>query len=219
MMWDPASLGLTAVGRQSPYAFPLLFIAGTVTSFGPCTGPRMIAAAGLASAPERNRVSKIAAFIAGILLVYVAFALFGAMLAGALAYSSWIYSVTGIALCFGGLAGLVRVRRAHTCDSQRTAIPSGAALFVGASSALIVSPCCTPILASVLAFGAATGNAVFTALCLVAFGLGHAVPVAVVGAFGGVAKAFEKGETFRSALATVAGALMMGLGAFYLVLA
>lgn len=218
MMWDPASVGLTAVGRQSPYAFPLLFVAGALTSIGPCSAPRVLAAAGLASAPRTNRLLKICAFICGILVVYVAFALFGAVLADALRFSSWIYGLTGIALVIGGLAGLLRLRRGDFCASKRTAIPSGAALFLGASTALIVSPCCTPMLASIVAFGAATGSAIFAALCVISFGLGHAAPVMVVGSFGSIVTVFEKAGELQDALSTIAGALMMGLGAYYLVL-
>jgi cytochrome c biogenesis protein CcdA len=59
---------------------------------------------------------------------------------------------------------------------------SAQAFFFGATSALVASPCSSPVLTSLLAFVAASGDATIGAIFLFTYSLGYATPVVLAGA-------------------------------------
>lgn len=67
----------------------------------------------------------------------------------------------------------------------------GASLFrtflLGGSSALVASPCATPVLTSILAYVANAQNAAFGALLLLVYTLGYSTPLLIVASTGGQA--------------------------------
>jgi len=124
------------------------------------------------------------------------------------------------ALGTGGLATLLQTSR---CNHSRQTRPRAserprrlsAVFSLGAASAFVVSPCCTPVVAAVLGMTALDGNPLSRAALLGAFALGHAAPLFVVGSLGAFCA-----RTFRTWNATpapsvVSGTLMLGLGAYY----
>jgi len=59
--------------------------------------------------------------------------------------------------------------------------------LLGGTSALVASPCATPVLASILAYVASTQNTVTGAILLVGYTLGYATPLLIVASTGGQA--------------------------------
>jgi cytochrome c-type biogenesis protein len=68
--------------------------------------------------------------------------------------------------------------------------------FLGGSSALVASPCATPVLTSILGYVAKTQNPVVGMLLLLGYTLGYSTPLLLVAASGGQALANLKGEAY-----------------------
>jgi cytochrome c-type biogenesis protein len=68
--------------------------------------------------------------------------------------------------------------------------------FLGGSSALVASPCATPVLTAILGYVAKTQNPVVGMLLLLGYTLGYSTPLLLVAASGGQALANLKGETY-----------------------
>ena len=217
-MIDPVALSGDAIVRGDAARLPVVALAGVVTSLGPCVAPRYVAVAALLG--EERRALTVATFVGGMLAAYTALG-FGTGLLGQLTgHASVVYAVLAAALGTGGLATLLQTSR---CNHSRQTRPRAserprrlsAVFSLGAASAFVVSPCCTPVVAAVLGMTALDGNPLSRAALLGAFALGHAAPLFVVGSLGAFCA-----RTFRTWNATpapsvVSGTLMLGLGAYY----
>lgn len=215
-MIDPLALSIDAVVRGDAGRLPLVALAGAVTSLGPCVAPRYVAVAALLS--ERQRTLTIAAFVAGIVTVYAALG-FGAGLLGQISgHAPTLYVVLAVAL---GAGGMITLCRRPACDHAHHTIRENsrphrvsAVFSLGAASALIVSPCCTPILAAVVGMTVDASPATKAEL-LAAFALGHAAPLFAVGALGSLCTRTFRAWNASPAPAVVSGALMLALSAYY----
>lgn len=222
-MSDPFPDAIAAVVHGDATRLPLVVLAGMATSIGPCVAPRYVALAAVLGGPQRTRA--IAAFVAGITAVYVLLGAGADVLATVTRNASVLNGLLAAALAVCGLVTLLAApHREHEHECAEPVAPvkprrlSGV-FSLGAASALVVSPCCTPVVAAVAAFPALDAAAGSRALLLGAFALGHAAPIVVLGAAGAtIARRFDR---FRlgSAPAVISGALMLALGAYYGMLA
>jgi len=221
-MFDPLAQGLAAVDARSAYAAPLAFASGLVSSIGPCMAPRFLAIAGLAGGkPRAKGFTLVFSFISGIVLVYAAFGAASSLFREAARYSAWTYGVVALALAVGGTLALWRD---DECGCRRPAgffagAGAGAAFLLGASFALVVSPCCAPLVVGILAYTSASGDVLYSSFILACFALGHVLPI-LAAAFGvnGATAIFQR-YTVRAGATVVSASLMLGLAGYYAVLA
>lgn len=217
-MIDPVALSVDAVVRGDATRLPVVALAGVITSLGPCVAPRYVAVAALLG--ERRRTLTIAAFVAGMLAAYTALG-FGTGLLGQFAgHASALYLILAVALGAGGLRTLLRTPRcnhAHAEGPRTTVQPRrlSGVFSLGAASAFVVSPCCTPVVAAVLGMTALDGNPLSRAALLGAFALGHAAPLFAVGSLGTICARTFRDWNASPAPVVVSGTLMLGLGAYY----
>lgn len=222
-MIDPAGAGLRAAAAGSWLAYPLLFAAGVATSIGPCVVPRYLTIAALAHASRRPR-ERITAYVAGIVAAYVLIGVAAGALGALWQTSGIIYAALAALLAAGGVATLLHERHAcgdACCDRTATAPGGGlgGALLLGAASAFVVSPCCTPLIAGIAGLTVLGGRAAEGAALLGAFALGHVVPLLSAGTVGTrIARAMAR-ATVSEAPAVIAGTLMLALSAYYGLLA
>jgi cytochrome c-type biogenesis protein len=219
-MIDPILAGTQAVAQRTVLAPLLVFAAGTFSSFGPCVAPRFIALAACTAQARRPR-SVLLAFVAGLVSAYAAFGLGSSLLAGARASASAIYAAVALGLFAGGLWTLVRAGHPHAPrgaerDGERSL---GAIVVLGASFAFVISPCCTPLVAVILAYTSMVGSAWYGAGLLALFALGHALPLVLYGALGARAAGVLRRAALGQAVAVTNGALMLALAAYYGLLA
>lgn len=221
-MFDPISQSLAAVGARSAYAPVLVAVAGVVSSIGPCVAPRLIAVAGLSAGKSRVRaLGLVSAFVAGLTAAYAAFGAVSSLLGRATQLSTYIYVIVAAVLAVGGIITLWRGQNdcahAHQHPSKKGSI--GGALLLGASFALVVSPCCTPLVLGILAYTSAAGSPAYGSGLLACFALGHALPIVAV-AFGmnGMTAALQR-YGIRQAAGVISATLMLGLAGYYAVLA
>lgn len=195
------------------------FTAGILTSAGPCAAPRFAATVSLTGGKTAAEACKLAAaFCCGLLLAYASFAGASWILQGALQNSEIVYAVIAGALAIGGFVPLVRSRCAHLPRRQQGPGASGA-FVLGASMALVVSPCCAPVLLALSAYAAQFGNAGHGALLVVCYAAGHALPLIALGfAAHKVASVFTALANARATI-LVTSAVMLALAGYYAVLA
>jgi cytochrome c-type biogenesis protein len=211
---DVLDAGLRAVATRSPLASPLVFAAGVLTSLGPCAAPRYVAVAALANATSRPGWP-VASFVAGLVGAYVCLGSAASALGAVRAWSTYVYMGLAIGLALGGAVTLFR-RETHAHDHPHGAAPNaGGAFLLGASSALVVSPCCTPVIAGIAGLTIVSGRPSDGVVLLASFGLGHAAPLIGAAFVSGRVSAGLRRLAASPAPAVVAGTLMLGLAAYF----
>jgi cytochrome c-type biogenesis protein len=217
---DVLGEGMRAVAMRSPLAYPLVFAAGVVTSIGPCAASRYVAVAALVSA-SRTPVRVVGAFVAGLVGAYVVLGAVAGVLGALGGVSGTIYAGLAVVLGAGGLITLLRGADPHHGDAhcRRARASLGGALLLGASSAFVVSPCCTPLVAGIAGLTTLSGHADAGAALLASFALGHAMPVVAAGALGSQIRFVLRRVAASHAPPVVAGTLMIALAVYYGVLA
>ncbi len=196
-------------------ALVLAFTAGLASSIGPCIAPRyLILAAYLAEQKERSRA---VVFVAGCLGGYLVYAFGGVLIALFRIGTHVIYTLLALALIVCGGRTLAAIQD-HACKTQRpSAVSVGPVFLAGFVSSMMFSPCCTPI-AIALGLQAAQDGGTMAALLLLAFGLGHTLPLAL-GALAASSKMFSRHGLPHDACATVSGSLLLMVGGLYAILA
>jgi len=221
---DAVSAGLHAVATRSPLAYPLVFAAGAVTSIGPCSAPRYVALAALVNASGRP-ARVVTAFVAGLIGAYVVLGVAAGALGALWSASRLVYAALAIALAAGGVVTLLRGGHASHAHANRAGgkgsmqASLGGTFLLGASSAFVVSPCCTPIVAGIAGLTTASGHTGVGVALLATFACGHALPIVSAGALGTRVARGLRHVAASHASAVVAGTLMLALAAYYGVLA
>lgn len=219
-MIDPLGESLRAAAAGSPLAYPLVFAAGLATSIGPCVAPRYVAVAALAhGSAHPSRI--VGAFLAGLIGAYVTLGLGAGALGALWSNSTAIYVILAAALAAGGIVTLLGVQP-HDHERRRAcAVPgnAGGTFLLGASSAFVVSPCCTPAIAGIAGLTTLAGHTVEGTLLLATFALGHGSPLLAAGALGRRVSALFARLAASDAPAVIGGTLMLALAAYYGVLA
>ncbi|HEX3548992.1 MAG TPA: cytochrome c biogenesis protein CcdA [Candidatus Elarobacter sp.] len=213
-MIDVLAEGLRAAATRSAAAYPLLALAGAASSVGPCVAPRAIAVAALAQR-SRRPARVIAAFVTGVLATSLAVAAGAGAVAASLGTSRIAYVLLAATLAVAGVATLASAHGAR-CTAhahERATSGLGGVALLGATSALVVSPCCTPALAAIAGLTAARGG---EGIALAgAFACGHAAPLIGAGIAGARVTSAMRRLASAQAPAIVSGTLMLALAAFY----
>ena len=219
-MIDLLGEGMRAVAMRSPLAYPLVFAAGVVTSIGPCAAPRYVAVAALVNA-SRAPVRVVGAFVAGLVGAYVMLGAGVGLLGSLWNVAGTVYAVLAVALGAGGLFTLLRGDGSRHDGSPHACTPRlhagiGGTLLLGASSALVFSPCCTPLVAGIAGYTMTNGgDAIAGAGLLATFACGHATPVIGAGALGSRIAFAMRRVAASHAPSLIAGTLMLALAAYY----
>ncbi len=211
----------------SPLVFLLSFAGGALTGFNPCAWPTIPVVLGLIGAEgtrrSRWRAPAIAAsFVLGLGLTYavigLAFGTVGRVLG--LSKSTWHYLVAAVCLFFGlSWAGLVTLNFATIAPRMRYRPEAGGmlgALVLGMLFGLVASPCATPVLAVILSAAAAQGSPWLGAVLLLAYALGHGLPLLLIGCAAGAATRLQRLGPALERLQRASGWVLVAV-AFYLV--
>jgi hypothetical protein len=185
-------------------AIAAAFGTGAATSIGPCAAPRYLALAAIvADARGAARWTRVGLFALGLVACYLAIAQTATLLHVLIRSSAIVYALLALASLIFGLQSL---RTSRSCAHAH-----GATMLAGGALGLVVSPCCTPVIA--LSAGIAAAASPYEALlCAAAFACGHIALLATIGI--GV-QAARFGEAAR----TIGGALAIALAGYYGLLA
>jgi cytochrome c biogenesis protein CcdA len=212
-------MALSTVARESGWATPVVFLAGVISSLGPCASPRLVALSALAVRARRPWLVGLA-FILGTLGTYATLGVAGSLVADLVGIATWVYGGIAVAGIVGGIVTIAGAgwhsHEEPPVDTRRDAV--SAALLAGMGFALMVSPCCTPILGVIIGYTSLRGDVVYGCAMLVVFGLGHAAPlIAMLGGGRGLTERLWSSRFAQSAQ-VFAGTFMLGLGAYYALL-
>lgn len=220
-MTDPVSNLMHAIASQSPLAPTLAYGAGILTSAGPCLAPKIATVASMSLDGMRKQNALVGvSFACGLACAYALIALSAGLFLRINAQSTWIYLTLSAMLIWQGVRAIVSsgVPRCARHGSELPKSHSFCGAFVGgASYAFVVSPCCTPVIASLAGIAGSLGSAYAVAIAA-AFGLGHATPV-LIGSSIVVGVRRPAADRARDALAVVGGGAMLALGGYYALLA
>lgn len=202
-------------------AYAIALVGGFVAALNPCCLALYPAAAATCCGVRENTVRRSlpnsAAFAIGMALATSVLGV-GAALAGRLTSGGGTllrYAVAIVPLVMGmRVLGWVRLPL-PTFSIEESRLKTASAFGCGFLLALVIAPCGTPVLASVLSYAALTGNIYFGALLLFAYGFGAGIPLLIAaGVSSRIAQRLDV-HGFREWVDRVTGALLLGLG-FYL---
>ena len=186
------------------------FVLGATTAVGPCMLPRYLLITGYIADSRGWTVST--AVFTGVICGAMLVAAFGLSLSQFARASHIVYAVIAAALLVSGCFAL----HDRECDRRYGAksvvgISLGGAFLCGVSAALVPSPCCAPI---VVALGILGGTSPFP---LIAFIIGHAVPIIAFGSCGIAVR--RRVARWQKPMGTVNAAVALGIGGYYALLA
>eukprot|EP01041_Mallomonas_annulata_P005509 gene5509-11104_t len=183
----------------TPLSLGILFTAGLLTSFSPCAmGLIPLTLAYLGGSSDKEDVGELgqaALYAIGLALTLSAFGLSAAFLGqvyGTAASGTFLGEAP--ALLSAVLSLVMGLNLLEILELNFPSLDLGdfgsfpapvRALLLGGSSALIASPCSSPVLASLLAAVASTHNPSLGAALLFTYSLGYATPVVVAGSMSG----------------------------------
>lgn len=221
-MNEVADLLQSALTGGRLVALPLALLGGIVAGLNPCCLPLYPAAAATCCAVRGEQVKpafwNAAAFVTGVALVTTILGVAAALAGGVLAsFGSWTFYLIAVVPIAMGLHLLGWIRLPLPQPGNLTARQGAlGALIAGMLLSLVLAPCGTPILASVLSYAAYDGSVPYGGALLFVYGLGAGLPIALA-AFvaGGAATRLAQGR-WQKWVNSIAGAALIAIG-FYLV--
>lgn len=207
------SAGLTAGGLA---AFPLVFLGGLVCAFNPCCmsmAPAVVALVGINPGRGIKAASALSAFfVCGFASVTALMG--GASVALGLIFGHWSRPLNYV---FAAIPLLMALKLWGVIDLKAPdllkELPDGrfGAAAAGAGFALVVAPCATPVLASILAYAALTKSIAYGTGLLFVYGIGLGAPLIAVGSLAAALPGFT---SYRAAVNTFTGLCLAMLGLY-----
>jgi cytochrome c-type biogenesis protein len=202
-------------------AVPLAFAGGMFAGLNPCCIPLYPVAAATCCAGRGDgpgtALRRSGAFVAGVAVATAALGVLAALAGRALTgLGGWApYLVALIPLVMGlHLLGWMRVPLPTSSGTAKARGVVGS-FASGLLLSLVLAPCGTPVLASVLSFAAYKQSAAYGGTLLFAYGLGVGLPMLVLGtAASSLAQRFDR-LGWRAWVDRIAGGALLALG-FYL---
>ncbi|MBM3250608.1 MAG: hypothetical protein FJZ09_07255 [Candidatus Omnitrophica bacterium] len=182
---------MTLSGNPADYL--VAFLGGILMSFSPCIYPLIPVSAsyiGVSSSSSRSRAFILAfVYASGFALTYSAFGIFASLtgtLLGRFSEHPAIYFSFGILMIVFGLSMLEIVRLPDLPVLRLPALKEKSllgALLLGIGSALLISPCTSPVLGSILLYLAQRKNILYGATLLLSFAYGMSLILLLSGLF------------------------------------
>jgi len=222
MSFDPNVLQQTSL-----LSYLLVFLAGAVTSIGPCNIamiPLVIAFVGGKTEQTRRRSMALSGmFVLGLSITYVILGVIAAMVGGLIGSTSaiWYYLVAGVCLAIGlQILGVINIQIPMLFGGLRERISQKGllgALLLGLVSGLVASQCATPVLAAIVTYVLAIkAKLVYGASLLFVYALGRGIPIFFAGTFTGVLKQIQKLGKWSGWIEKASGAVMIIIGLYFI---
>jgi len=206
-------------------AYLLVFLGGVITSIGPCNVAMIPLIIGYVGGRNLSRARSLAistAFVVGLSITFVLLGLLAAAVGALFGWMGkvWYYVVAAICILIGlELMGLIQVPMPTLFARQRESVRSRGligALLLGLVSGLVSSQCATPVLVAILTYVMAKGALAYGATLLFIYALGRGVPIIAAGTFAGLARNLSAMGRWTSLLEKASGALVVGVGLYFL---
>ena len=208
-----------AVSNPGPITFLLIFIAGLLTSLGPCSLSLMpLTIAYIGGSKNKNNRIKILSFCSGVIFSLVILGALSGLLGKIYGQLPHIFT-TGIsifAVIMGlNLLGLIRFQLPNSPNLkfiENRVPPFLAPMVTGGAFGLASSPCITPVLATLLAWVSQANNPLISIIFLFFFGFGQVMPLIIVGFTTESLKKLLELRKFSQVIPTLSGLTLISLG-------
>lgn len=216
-----------ALAGNSPLVFPLVFLAGLVTSLTPCVYPLIpvtISVLGARKAESRVKAFFLAlAYVLGIAVTYAALGAFAALTGavfGEISSNPKVIlgvSVVLLALALNMLDALpfnLPGFSGGTAGQNRKVgyLPN---FLMGLTFGLVASPCTAPVLGAVLLYVGQTGSVVMGSSLLFVFALGMGSFLLLIGTFSGFLSLLPKSGDWMNRVKKIMGFLLLFMAGYF----
>jgi cytochrome c-type biogenesis protein len=203
-------------------ALLLTFVGGVVTGFNPCCYTMLPAIMGYLCGycqPSTKRCAWLSTlFAAGLATATALLGLIVVLVGG---YFGGIHPAVKVALALVPvvmglqLLGVINIKL--TGLQRWKPVSSGAlgAYLTGLIFSLVILPCATPVLASILSYAAGRGSVLYGSSLLLIYGAGIGAPLVIFGTSIGLVSSLRSVSRWWSVVNRVSGVILIGLG-FYL---
>jgi cytochrome c biogenesis protein CcdA len=191
------------------------FLGGLLASLSPCVYPLIPLTLSFLGAAKS--VKPVLIFTTGKVITLLLLGVFAVRAGEALGYTSQLPSVQiamGLFLCiFGTYSFLDKVPPLFSKLNGIGSNFDGSAFLLGAGSALLVSPCTTPILYSVLVIVATTPSRLYGLTVMFAYAIGFSAILLILGL--GLVKKLPKSGTWLKLFHKLSSTALFCLGLYY----
>lgn len=203
-------------------AFALTFTAGVVTGLNPCCYsmiPAIVGYLGGYCEPSFKRCAWLSGwFVLGLATATALLGLVVVLVGGIFGAVNPLvrYALALIPIVMGlNLLGIINIKAPGLQKWRPVRAGTLGAFLTGLLFSLVILPCATPILASILSYATGRGNALYGSTLLFTYGAGIGAPLFVLGSSIGLMSSFRQVARWWSVVNRLSGVLLIGLG-FYL---
>jgi cytochrome c-type biogenesis protein len=206
-----------------PLALAIMAFGGVISSLSPSSVPRMVAIINYAGKEAKSFWGGVAlslAFVAGICTVYGAVGALAGSFGALLTMTGFLYYFTAGLCLFMGLS-MIRLVEFRWKVPGLTVIGHGliGAYLLGFGFAFLIAPDATPFMIGALAVTTFQGKLVLGSILMLAFGVGHGVPVLFVGSLAPWYMHHAAVKKWHLAAEMAAGYVLVFLALFFTVIA
>ena len=213
----------------NPFSFLAVFFGGVVVSFGPCVYPFIPISIGLIGInPDTSRLKGLALsfiYVTGIAITYSALGVLASLsgqIFGIVSSSRISNIAVGIIVVLFGffMLDLIRIPLPAMIKTAAVKPKRGylSVLFLGLASGLIMSPCVTPVLGSILAHLAKKKDILYGTLLLLSFAYGMGLSLILAGTFSSVLIKLPKSGRWMLYVKRVSAAILIATGIYFIFL-
>ncbi|MFH0925239.1 MAG: cytochrome c biogenesis protein CcdA [bacterium] len=217
------------LNSTSLLAFPIAFLAGIITSCGPCTYPMIPVIVGyIGGSKTKSRLASLilsSFFALGLAITYSALGAVASLtgsIFGVIQTNPYINIIVANIFILFGLSMLDVLRIPVPTFLQRLYFRGQKGSVIGAfvlglATGIIASPCVLPIMGSLLTYVATKQHVFFGMSLLFVYSLGMSFLFIVAGTFTGVLTSLPKFSYYMVKVQRLSGFFMIGLGEYFLI--
>jgi thiol:disulfide interchange protein DsbD len=211
-------------GNQLDYL--VAFLGGLLVSFSPCVYPLVpVTISFIGINPSTKKLAGFTlslVYVTGIALVYAILGLLAALsgtIFGQISVHPATRIITGIIFIFFGLSlweifPLRTMVVTHGISINKSGL--GKVFLLGLSSGLVISPCTSPVLGSILMFVASRKNLFYGTTLLLIFAYGMGFILILAGTFSAILSTLPKSGAWMKKLKILSGLILMGVGVYFI---
>jgi len=215
-------VNLPDLEQISLMAFVFTFAGGVVTGLNPCCYtmiPALIGYLGGYCEPTFQRCAWLSGwFVLGLAVATALLGLVVVLVGGifGMVHPLVRYALALVPIAMGlHLLGVIHLKTPGLSAWRPLRAGAPGAFLTGLLFSLVILPCATPILASILSYATGKGSALYGTSLLFTYGAGIGVPLFVFGSSIGLVSSFRPVARWWSVINRLSGAILIGLG-FYL---
>jgi len=205
--------------------FLVIFAGGLLLSLTPCVWPMIPITTSIVLGSKKPGTGMgfvlSGSYVLGMALVYAIAGTVIASVGGLMgSFLQSPYVLVGVAGLFVAMAlsmfGLYDLPMTGAGSGKFGGGSVAASFVLGGVSALVLSPCIGPVVASLLLYVAQTGNAALGGLMLFVFGLGVGAPLVAIGTFSGAMQKRPKAGAWMVEVKKLFGVALLGFAVYFL---